>query len=287
MRIDKDTQQVNTTHEAAKPATLLELLKVLGSRPLLLTASAVVGGAIGLVAAMQTPASYEAIGLVRMGNVIQGSNVTDIRQPAGVREMLQLRMVEAPAQAGERLKAPGFVAAAKLDGGSPEDLVKAINVRLVKDTDVLEVRYRAGSREAAGDGLRALVDTLRIRHEELAAPARAQLVEQLKVVRQLRSEARDSRRQMAQTLASRPEAAFLPMVFGATDAELARWEVGLQAAMQPPLSTPTALMEEISVTDRQLNPGRVLVVLGGMLAGLLFTAAVILFQYTAGRARRG
>lgn len=281
---------MNASQQAGQGATLLDLLKVLGRRPLLLTASAVGGALVGLVVAMQTPGTYEAIAMVRMGTVTQTANITDVRD---TREALQLRLVETPAQAAERVKLPAFVAESKLAGGAPEDLVKRVSVRLVRETDLMEMRYRAPGREEAERGLRALFETLRRRHEELAQPGKARLADQLRVVQQLRSESTGRRGELLQSLRGAPlgsirgEYPFLQLAFAGQDSELLRWEVSLQAALAPPMTAPTSLMEAISVSDKPVNPARVLVVIGGLLAGVLFAAAVILFQFLSRRRAAG
>lgn len=274
-----------------EPATLLELMKMLGRRPLLLVGSAVVGGLIGLLAAAQMPANYEASGLVQIGRVMQPTDEVEMRDHRDASARLALKEVEPAEQAAARVKTPGFVAASKLTGGSPEQLAKAVNVQVVKDTRLLDVRYRAASRDAARRGVQALAATLAQRHEQLAQEARGALAAQLKVVEQLRAASADQRTALLQSLrgvgASAGAAAlpFLQLAVAGQGNELLSWEVNLRAALVPGVQTPTALVEPVSVTDSVVTPGRVLICVGGLLAGILFAAIVMLAQYMRQRPR--
>lgn len=268
----------------------MDLLKALARRPLLLAAGALIGALVGVALAMQTPATYEAVAMVRMGTVVQTANITDVRD---TREALQLRLVETPTQAAERVKLAAFVAESRIEGGAPEDLVKRVGARIVRETDLLELRYRAPGREEAHRGLTALYETLRRRHEELAQPAKARLADQLRVVQQLRGEASGRRGVLLESLRGAPlssvrgEYPFLQLAFVNQDSELLRWEVSLQAALAPPMTAPTALMEAVAVSDRPVNPARILVVIAGALVGLLVAAGLVFLRHFQRTASRG
>lgn len=273
---------VNTTTDAApRPATLLDLLKALAARPWLLLACAAAGAALGLLAASGLPASYEGSVLVRVGLLPHGISMLDAREPRDAYEALAMRMVEPPVLAAERIRTPGFVAAAGLPGSLDEQLA-AIYVRVVRETDLLELRYRAHSPQAVEQGLRALLETLRKRHEELAQAGRERARQELQVLEQLRQEAASRRREILQASGTRVDPQVLLMATTASD-DGVRWEAGLRAALQPQFTRATAAVEPIAVSPRRRDPATFLRVAGGALLGALAAAAVILFRYSARR----
>jgi uncharacterized protein involved in exopolysaccharide biosynthesis len=264
------------------PATLLELVLLIGRRWRLISAATLAGGAIGLGIAVATPPLYEASAVVRIGTV-----------PVRVgREGADARLLEAPAQAAERVKLPSFIAETKIPG-EPRDLARNVVVRVVRETDLLEVNYRSTSGDDAQRGLQAIVTTLVRRHDELLQPVRTALTEQLRNVQQLRAETTERRGEILQSLRGAPlpsvrgELPFVQMAFAGQDTDLLRWEATLRSALAPPLTAQTALLETINVAHKPVTPARVLIVLAGALAGLLFSAAAVLARYVRDRKAHG
>lgn len=269
--------------QGAGPATLLDLLKALARRPRLLAACALVGAALGLASALRAPQIYEGQVLLRMGQLPHAISMVDAREPRDWVEALQMRMVETPELASQRIQTVAFVASAGLPG-DPEQHLDAIDVRAIRGTDILTVRYRASTPEAAEKGLRALVDTLKQRHEQLAQAGRARAQEELKLLAQLREETANRRREILQSTASRSDVPALVMAMAVSD-DSVRWEAGLRAALRPELTRATAPVENIVASRRQNNPARIMQVVAGALAGLLVAAGIILVQHLAQRRR--
>lgn len=254
----------------ADDATLFELLLSLRRRWLFVVIAAVLGGLAGWLIGQSIPPRYEAVGMVRMAQaaLLVGENV-------------QIKPVEMPAQAAERVVMPGFLQASGLlqPGEAMRELQRKVAARPVRDSDLLEIRFRDHSTEAAGQGLRKLFDLLRQRQDALALPARQSLAQQLQTVQEFRRAGEGAAERTA-----RVDPALL-LSFAGRENELLRWEASLQAAMAPPSTAPAALVEGVSVNDEPVGPGPVLLTLAGGVAGLLLGLAAALIHYAWVRRR--
>ncbi|MES2480829.1 MAG: hypothetical protein V4609_02430 [Pseudomonadota bacterium] len=251
-------------------ATLFELLLSLRHRWLIVLAMAMVGGIAGWFASQSIPPRYEAVGMVRMAQVALLVGVE-----------VQLKPVEMPAQAAERVVMPGFLqASGLLQPGEPmHDLKRKVSARPVRDSDLLEISYRDRSPESAGQGLRKIFDLLRQRQDALAQPARETIAQQLRTVQEFR------RAGVAEGVRSARLETSLQLSFAGRENELLRWEASLQAAMAPPSTAPATLIEGVGINEEPVGPGPVLLVLAGVVAGLLLGLAVALVHYVALRRR--
>jgi uncharacterized protein involved in exopolysaccharide biosynthesis len=251
-------------------ATLFELLLSLAHRWLIVVAMATVGGLAGWFASQSTPPRYEAVGMVRMAQVALLVGVE-----------VQLKPVEMPAQAAERIVMPGFLQASGLlaPGESMHDLKRKVAARPLRDSDMLEISYRDRSPESAGQGLRKIFDLLRQRQDALAQPARETITQQLRTVQEFRraGEAAGARPARIETS--------LQLSFASRENELLRWEASLQAAMAPPSTAPAALIEGVGINEEPVGPGPMLLTLAGVAAGLLLGLAVALIHYLVLRRR--
>jgi uncharacterized protein involved in exopolysaccharide biosynthesis len=245
-------------------------MRVLRTRPLLLGTCGLIGAALGMTVAQQLPTSYEAIGVVRLAQV---GEVMDGKA--------SVRLAESPAEAVQRLQMPSFLQDTGL-GDPPaagHDIVSKLVVRRVRETDLLEIRYRSPDPDAARQALEKVLAQLRSRHEALTQPAKALLQEQLDAVQGLRAQSLEMRRSMLQNLGGssqdslRKEFPLLQLAFVGSDNDLARWELAVRTAMSPPSTAPTRLVEPV-VLDQMPRVRKMLVLgLGGLAAGIF--AAVI------------
>lgn len=286
----KEAGLQQTPVEAHPPATLLELMGVLARRPVLLATSVIVGGLLGFGAAVSMRPAYEAVGLLQVGRVMQPTDAPSSARPES-RAILELKPVEPPLQVVARIKSAGFIEASKLGSAPTVELLQRLKVKIVEGTELLQLRYTASTREAAREGLERLVGSLRSRHDQLAQQTRSALAGQLKVVEQARAASGEHRGELAQSLlrgsrtAAEGALPFLQLALAREDADLIPWEVGLRAALSPSADRPTQLVEPLFVTRNSITPGRVLVTVGGLLAGLLFGVAATLSRYVHERRR--
>ena len=254
----------------ADDATLFELLLSLRRRWLIVVIAGVLGGVAGWVVGQWIPPRFEAVGVVRMAQValLVGENV-------------QIKPVEMPIQAAERVVMPGFLQASGLlqPGAAMRELQRKVAARPVRDSDLLEIRFRDHSTEAAGQGLRKLFDLLRQRQDTLALPARQSIAQQLQTVQAFRRAGEAAAPGQARLDTS------LQLSFAGRENELLRWEASLQAALAPPSTVPAALVEGVSISDEPVGPGPVLLALAGLVAGLLVGLAIALVHFVVVRRR--
>lgn len=189
-----------------------------------------------------------------------------------VGETVQLKPVEMPTQAAERVVMPGFLqASGLLQPGEPmHDLKRRVAARPVRESDLLEISYRDRSPESAGQGLRKIFDLLAKRQDALAQPARETIAQQLRTVQEFR------RAGVAEGARAARIETSLQLSFASRENELLRWEASLQAAMAPPSTAPAALIEGVGINEEPVGPGPVLLALSGVVAGLLLGLAVAL-----------
>jgi hypothetical protein len=223
---------------------------------------AMVAGALaGALLATALPKQYEGAALIKIGTV------------AG-------RLIETPAQTTERINLDGFLQAAALPGNPPpQERRSRVSVRVVRGADLVELRYRDSSPDAARTGAQSLFDALRVRHEEVAQPLLKRLDDQLAEVTRIQTDSRQQRERMVQDLRSaikgpiKDEYPYLQLAFVGRDVEMARWEAALRAERSPPNTEPTRLMEAVSASDRPVSPRPLRVMAAGAALGLMFGAA--------------
>lgn len=248
-----------------KPSLLRKPAGVLQRHARIVALSCVAGLLAGLVLAAFLPTSYEGVGIVRMGQVALSSVPADVR------------LVELPSQAAARVKLPSFLAGTQLGetAAAGKDVAGRVVARPVRDTNLLEIRYRAGTEEAARRGVQVVYEHLRQRHEELARPARQRLAEQLQAVQALRSQAEARRTEMLQKVGPIPAAAaVVQLAFTGEQGDLQQRELALRAALQEPGTQPTTLTEAIMVDQRTRSPKLIMLGVLGLAAGLALGAAL-------------
>jgi len=255
---------------ATDDATLFDLLRSLRRRWLIVVGMGLLGALAGWLIAQVIPAHYEAVGTVRMAQValLIGENV-------------QIKPVEMPAQAAERVVMPGFLQASGLlqSGEAMKDLRRKVAARPVRDSDQLEIRFRDRSPDAAAQGLRKVFDLLRQRQDALALPAMQSIAQQLQTVQEFRRAGEAGGARPARLESS------LQLSFAGRENELLRWEASLQAAMAPPSTTPAVLVEGVGISDEPVGPGGALLGVAGLVAGLILGLAAALIHYAVARRR--
>lgn len=247
--------------------SVLELIQILRHSKRIWLAAAVAGGVVAAAIAFSLPRTYEAEAVIRMAQVDK-------------------QVVESALQAIERLKAQAFLQAARLgdpaEGGV--DVLGRITVKRIRESELLEVRYRDVSPEAAQQGLNVIYELLRARQDEIAAPTVNALKEQLAAVRKLRIESVERRQELMRTLRVAPlgpiknEYPFIQLAFVQQDNEVTRWEHDLLQKLAPPLTHPTLLIEPIVADPHPVAPKRVLMALAGALAGLLLGSLWVVYR---------
>lgn len=257
---------------AAWPS-LLQLAHAAVQRPLLLGAFALGGALAGIAAGQMLPARYEAVALMRMAQI-------------GVKEGKDSRLVESAVEAAERMRMRGFAQDALGDG----DLVNRIVAkRIGLSEQLIEVRFRDGSQQAAEQGMQKIFDLLRTRQEDLARPGRERLAEEVRSMQRLRADAQGRRQAGMQAFPAsaaagvRPEMAFVQSPLFAQDFQVAQWQGVVETALASPATLPTTLLEPIRVDDQPVSPKKTLLVLAGLVAGTLLGAFASLLLFLRGR----
>ncbi len=221
---------------------------------------------------------WEATAVIQIGQVGQGA--VGLGRP----------LVESPPRAIERMKLNAFRDAVLADLKIPSDednpearLYRAsLKLKLLPDTDLIELRVRGRSREDAEKWAQATVARLRDVHQELARPSIQRLEVQLMEVKQdlERTEAMRANLIEAASVKGRngpgyrfAENVLLANILNSRDAEIRHLRermVGLQEQLSPARTYPTSLIDRVHVPEKPVFPKKTSsVVLAGMLGSLL------------------
>lgn len=242
------------------------------------------GTALGAVGASLTialsPPKYEGVAVVQVGQVGQ------MGQAMGA-------PVESAVQAIERMRTGGFqLEAAKVSGYQPWlDVVahsakageEYFSLQSVKNTQLIEIRGKAGSREDAAKIANAMVQVLAKRHAELARPTIDRLNQDLVLAQdKLQSAEKDiAALGSSVSFAKVKDERFSPIALVASMLQLKQTEMfslrqsisAIKAALAEPATQPAKVMEAVFVGEKPVSPKKgliaVLGVLAGSIAGLL------------------
>jgi uncharacterized protein involved in exopolysaccharide biosynthesis len=239
------------------------------------------GTALGAVVAGLTlavlPTQYEAVAVIQVGQVGQ------VGQLGGV-------PVESSAQAVERIRTGSFqIEAANASGYTPWAEVAAhsakageayFSLQVVKNTSLIELRTKATTRADAGKIANGIVETLALRHHEMASPAIARMNEELALAQDKVTNAEKDMAWLAPALLknTNKERQFSPLALLATILQYKQTELftqrqligALKVALGSPSTQPAKTLEPIFIAENPVSPKKTLIAVLGSLAGLIF-----------------
>lgn len=264
--------------------SLFDLLRIVQGGWRWVAGGAVLGAVGAGLALALLPAKYEAVALVQVGQVGQ------------------VGQVEPPLQAIERIRTGSFqIEAAKLAGNQAwqEAVARSPNggetdffsLRLVKNTQLIEIRAKSGTRDGAGKIAGAIIDVLAKRHSELAAPILNRLKEELALAKE---RLRMAHVDMESVGAFAPSAglkgthatelALVASVRQYKESELfAQYQI-ISAALSPPATQPTRAVEPPFAGENPVAPRKGLIAALGPLVGVALGLLAV-FVTNASRAR--
>lgn len=232
---------------------------------------------------------WEAIAIVQLGQVWQVA--APIEAPNRAVERMKFR----PFQEGV-LKSIGISAAEASDFSVV--FTSSMKIRVLPNTDLLELKVRAYSRDEAKRWAEASVKHLQLVHQKLAEPSIARLQSQFAELKRQVKEIRDERDRFLKNAELKSEIGpgnrfaenlILSNYLVQKDAELRALEsqrLALQEQLDPAKTYPTSLIESVYVPEKRAYPKRTLVVLLAGFVGLIIgvIGAFILNAIRANRA---
>jgi hypothetical protein len=251
--------------------------KLLVALPLLLTI-----GASFLVSVL--PPEWQSTSVIQIGQVWQ----------VALGQVWQVALpIEPPARAIERMKLRPFqndvLASLGLPTNEENRLVmqftSSLAVRVLPNTDLLELRLRAYSREEARRWAEATVKHLQDAHQKLADPLIARLRQQLDEIKKQMQSLREQRDGLLKNADLRAdigpgnrfaENLLLSNFLLQKDAELRSFDfqrLALEEQLNPAKTYPTSLIEKVYVPEKQAYPKKVLTILIAAFAGFLIAVA--------------
>lgn len=269
-----------TTPPAPQPwPSLYELVAGALRRPGLLALFALGGAGAGLLAGQMLPSRFEAVALVRMAQI-------------GAREGGS-KLVETTMDAVQRVGMPGFVQDAGLvpPGASASAVLPRLVPKRVSE-QLVELRFRGDSPQAAEQALAGVFELLRKRQEELARPTLERMQQELRSIEALQATFRrqqDALVGIARAVppgTPRTELSFLRDAVPFQDPAVHRWEAELRTLMAAPATLPTTLLEPIRAEPEPVSPRKGLLVFAGLLAGLAAGLAIGILLTLRDRAPR-
>lgn len=256
---------------------------------------------------------WEATGVIRVGAVGQVGQVGQAKQ-----------LIEPVARTVERMKLKSFADAVLASLGLKEDdpesnlYRNSLRVRALPETDLIEMKVRsysredqnaslfatiaqhwarhfdAAQREEAKRPVEATIAYLKKIHDELAAPSVQRLKELLAQVELQIGQTKAERDKLAKATGREDKAGFMESVVAAStlvqrDSELRALEqskTGYEEQLGPLRTYPTAILENISVSDKPVLPKKALTIVLAALFGLLVGMLAAFFSHTRQKQKR-
>lgn len=249
-----------------------------------LTGGLLIGLACAVAYLLITPKQYEAKALFQGAKVL-GSEL------------------ESSSQIIERLKIATFydddqLRVCEITAAEPGvDLVKRINSRVLKNTDILQVSYEGRDNEIAASCLNAVMDRL-IRHQgKLAAVSLDKAKRQLELTKAQLAKAEKfqfmlERRSMASIDVADTDVSQMMLLMSTSISKndqissLHRSMLDQMASLEPPATRPAELLAPIYVPQSPVSPKKLPVLAGGLFGGLLLggLASVVMRSWLARKA---
>ena len=224
---------------------------------------------------------WEAIGLVQVGQVWQDQKTISVENPISVVERIKNKSFQV-----KILSKLGI----SLDEENPKRklFVNSLKVKVVPNTDLLELRIRGYSAKEAAHWVEETVNYLQEAHKKLAEPTisrlQKQLVEVKKQILSVKAE-KDSLVKNAELKSQIgpgnrfAENLLLTNYLVQKDSELREFasrQLGLEEQLNPAKTFPTSLLEQAYVPERPVSPQKLLIVTLATLVGLMLGIFVAL-----------
>ncbi|HVL56931.1 MAG TPA: Wzz/FepE/Etk N-terminal domain-containing protein, partial [Burkholderiaceae bacterium] len=258
-----------------------------------LIALALLGALIGAALAWLLPPRWEAIALIRIGEIgrIQAESQTP-------------ELVESAARAAERVRDPAFrrrvieqLADDPTHAAGDLQLIRgSLLVNALRNADLIEVRVSGTTPEASRHSALAIVEELARAHASILQPSLQRMQAQLRNAQAELNLAVEQRARLLEVSTLRDELGagerfsenvLLGSLISARDAEIRTLQervLRLQEAMSPERTFPSRLLSDVFVPERPSFPRRLLFVLGG--AALFAFAGLAWRALAAGRGTR-
>ena len=224
---------------------------------------------------------WEAIGLVQVGQVWQDQKAISVENPISVVERIKNKSFQV-----KILSKLGI----SLDEENPKRklFVNSLKVKVVPNTDLLELRIRGYSAMEAAHWVEETVNYLQEAHKKLAEPTisrlQKQLVEVKKQILSVKAE-KDSLVKNAELKSQIgpgnrfAENLLLTNYLVQKDSELREFasrQLGLEEQLNPAKTFPTSLLEQAYVPEKPVSPQKLLIVILATLVGLILGVIVAL-----------
>ena len=224
---------------------------------------------------------WEAIGLVQVGQVWQDQKAISVENPISVVERIKNKSFQV-----KILSKLGI----SLDEENPKRklFVNSLKVKVVPNTDLLELRIRGYSAMEAAHWVEETVNYLQEAHKKLAEPTisrlQKQLVEVKKQILSVKAE-KDSLVKNAELKSQIgpgnrfAENLLLTNYLVQKDSELREFasrQLGLEEQLNPAKTFPTSLLEQAYVPEKPVSPQKLLIVTLATLVGLMLGIFVAL-----------
>jgi len=281
--------------ESGSGMTVRDLIALLSARKAMIGLCALAGLAVSLAVVLLVPAQWEAMAVVRLGQV--GHVQADSGQS----------LLESPARALERLKLRPFQDAVLNRLQIPSDdsdrrarLYRAsLKPKVIPNADLIEIRVRGPSREDALAWAAATIEYLSEVHGRLAEASLRRLKVQLQNAQKALERAEAERTRLLEQAPARQrgddpndfaEQVLRANLIASKDAEIARLRdatVLLEEQLSPSWTYPTAALESVTVPERAAFPNPWLLIplatLAGLIIGMLLAIATQGGSGSAGR----